>query len=107
MRLLEHERRRARRRFAKVAPRLELAHRQALEERERESDARVRAAQAVLKARRLVAHRELQLLRAPATEGSRKKRARYERHRAGKLEEAHRELEAALERARRLGLDPS
>ncbi len=80
--------------------RLERAHRERLAELEQERAARLRAAQAVLKARRLIAHRELQQIRAGAL-GRRK----YIARRTVKVDESYAELAAALERARALGLD--
>lgn len=84
--------------FRAVAPRLELAHRQERERLAAASVERIAAANAVVKAQRLVAHRELQLLRAAT------RNARYYRRRAAKVEEARGELRAAYARARRAGL---
>lgn len=84
--------------FRTVAPRLELAHRQERARQRAASAERVAAAAAVLKAQRLVEHRELQLLRAT------QKSVRYERRRAAKINEARAELQAAYARAERAGI---
>lgn len=99
-------------RLEDIAPRLARAHRARRLELERERDARLRAAQRVLKAERLVAHRELQLARGELNEyaaagrsaNQRRHRRNYTNHRAGKLEQARAELERARQRARALGL---
>lgn len=96
---------RSRAEFASIAPRLERAHRERRDELAAESRARVRAAGRVLKAQRLVAHRELQLLRAGDRQGGRRARERYVRHRANLLEDARKELANAERRARDLGLE--
>lgn len=90
--------------FRRVAPRLEQAHRERQLELRAESRARVAAAQAVLKAERLVAHRELQLIRAGVRPGGRRKRTSYVDVRTSKLDAAHAELARAQRRAERLGV---
>ena len=105
-------RRSARATFAALAPRLEQAHRERRAELQREQAARIRAAGAVLKAKRLVAHRELQLargeLKALAGVGRsanhRRHRDRYVDLRSDKLAEARRALADAEAHARQLGL---
>jgi hypothetical protein len=84
--------------FALVAPRLERAHRERRIELVQERLARSRARVAELKAERLVAHRELQYVRAGAV-GDR----RYLRRRADKLACARMELAEAQATSRRLG----
>lgn len=90
--------------FRRVAPRLERAHHERQAELARESAARVTAAAQVLHKKALVAHRELQLIRAGARPGGRRKRDSYIAVRERKLDEARRELERAEARAARLGL---
>lgn len=89
--------------FRRVAPRLERAHRERRAELLRERDQRIDAIHRVLKAERLVAHRELQAVRAGAVRASRRSRARYVEIRDVKLAAARRELEQARAHARRLG----
>lgn len=84
--------------FALVAPRLERAHRERKVEMVAERLARHVAREQEMRMERLVAHRELQLLRA-ATTGN----VKYERYRARKLDMARAMLTKAQATSRRLG----
>jgi hypothetical protein len=90
-------------RLETVAPRLALAHRGRRAELAAARKARLEAADAVLEWERMVAHRELQVVRSEARKASRRD-ARYMRWRYAKLAAGRRELDAARARARALGL---
>lgn len=83
----------------RVAPRLARAHRQRRAELHALAAERRRLRRRLLELERLVAHRELQELRAGATRDR-----RYIARRAAKLASARRELAEAQARARELGL---
>lgn len=83
--------------LATIAPRLALAYRQRRDELVAERIARHHARERLQRAEWLVAHRELQALRAGHT-GSR----RYIKRRTDKLERARRELAAAQRHAQAL-----
>lgn len=87
--------------LATIAPRLALAHRQRADEIIAERVARHHAREQLESAERLVAHRELQLLRAGAT-GDRS----YVRRRDNKLTRARAHLAAARAVAEQLGAVP-
>jgi hypothetical protein len=89
--------------FAAVAPRLERAHRERRLELAAESLARRRARAQVLDLERLVAHRELQVIRAAGRRGTRRQRERYLQHRENLLRAAEAALARARARAARLG----
>jgi hypothetical protein len=80
--------------FRAVAPRLELAHRQRIRELEILSLRRRRARSKVLELEGLVAHREMQLIRAEATTRARRD-SRYMEHRNKKLQMARARLRLA------------
>lgn len=84
--------------FAAVAPRLERAHRLERAARAEARRARHRAREAELAAERLVAHRDLQLVRAYSVGDG-----RYIRRRERKLEQARAQLRRARARSKRLG----
>lgn len=87
-------------RLADIAPRLALARDQRRVELAAESRRRRRLLAELLEAERLVAHRELQLIRAQAIG-----RRAYIAQRAAKLESGRVELERTRRRARAAGLD--
>lgn len=81
-------------------PRLALARDQRAAEMRRERQARREIRRQMLAAEQMVAHRELQLVRAQAT-GDR----RYIDRRTNKLDAGRRQLERLRRRARRLGVE--
>lgn len=85
-------------RLAAIAPRLARAWADRLVELAEERDARYDARERLIRARWLVAHRDLQLARAGHTRD-----LRYIARRAGKLAAARLELADAERRARALG----
>lgn len=89
--------------FARIAPRLERAHRERRLELAAALQARRDARETVMRLEALVAHRELQVIRAWSRRGSRRQRQRYMTHRENKLQTARTLLERAQARARRLG----
>lgn len=84
--------------FARVAPRLERAHREERAARAAARAERSRQRERVLRAERLVAHRELQLARAYA-----KRSVKYMRQRERKLHQAREELADVVARAESIG----
>lgn len=85
--------------FVAVAPRLERAHRQRLQEIAQIRVERLRTQDQILETQRLVAHRDLQLQRANAI-GDR----RYISRRQHKLKRAQKDLARLERRAVRLGV---
>jgi hypothetical protein len=85
--------------FAAIAPRLERAHRQRIDELVREARHRRHVRDRVLRAERMVAHRELQLARATGVKGD----GSYYVHRRRKLEQGRKELARLRRLAKKIG----
>lgn len=87
-----------------IAPRLAVAHAQRRTELEAARQERRRVRNLLMHKERLVAHRELQLVRAMARPGKRRHRASYIAVRQKKLVQARKELAQVQRRADRLGV---